>query len=98
MSADIANDSETLEGVEESTLQLAPGGLQYYTDVTKIEIYCLLQNYQDKGAADKATKSAAALVEEEQEVINKGNNKGANVDWNARSQIEFLHKITDGSE
>jgi hypothetical protein len=42
MSADIANDPETLEGVEESTLQLAPGGLQYYTDVTRVEIYCLI--------------------------------------------------------
>ena len=42
MSADLANDLETLEGVEESTLQLAPGGLQYYTDITRIEIYCLI--------------------------------------------------------
>ena len=98
MSADLANDSETLEGVEESTLQLAPGGLQYYTDVTKVEIYCLLKNYEDKGAAEKATKSAATLVEEEKQFIDKGKNKGASVDWNARSQIEFPHKITNGSE
>ena len=42
MSADLANDPETLEGAEESTLQLAPGGLQYYTDVTRVEIFCLI--------------------------------------------------------
>jgi Ca2+-binding EF-hand superfamily protein len=37
-------------------------------------------------------------VKEEQKAIDKGKNKGANVEWSGNSSIEFSHKLTDGSE
>ena len=61
-------------------------------------MYCLLENNKDKGAAEKATQKAAALVKEEQKAIDKGKNKGANVEWSANESIQFSHKLTDGSE
>ena len=97
MAPDLAHDSGILDGAEDSTLALAPGGKQYYTTISKIEIYCLLEQYRDKGAAEKATKTAPPLVKPKEEGVVKGKHRVGDVNWNPRSQIEFPHTLTDGS-
>ena len=97
MAPDLAHDSGILDGAEDSTLALAPGGKQYYTTISKIEIYCLLQQYRDKGAAEKATQTAPPLMKPKEEGVVKGKHRVGDVNWNPRSQIEFPHTLTDGS-
>ena len=50
-------------------------------------MFCLLENNKEKGAAEKATQKAAAFVKEEQKAIDKGKNKGVNVEWSGNSSI-----------
>ena len=98
MSVDIANDDEVIFDSTEGVVSEAPGGKQYYSTITKIEIFCLLMKYQDKQAAEKATQEAAPLVVEKSEGAVGGKHRVGDVNWNPKSDVQFSHAITDGSE
>ena len=98
MSAEIAHDDQTILDSTEGVVYGAPGGKQYYSTITKVEIFCLLLNYQSKQAAEKATQDAKPLVEEKKEASVGGKHSVGDVNWNPKSDIQFSHALTDGSE
>ena len=99
MEADLANDEAIIDETVQSALALAPGGLQYYTNLTKIEVYYLIEKNQDKGAAEKATKVADVVAVEQVKAQASGKHEtnaaeGSKID----DGLNFPHTVNDGSE
>ena len=99
MAADLASDESLIDEAVQSTLALAPSIGQYYTNLTKIEIYCLIEKYQDKGAVEKATQVAEVVVVEKEKAQASGKHETNAAEGNKIDDgMNFPHVVDDGSE